>query len=215
MSLDLGLGRSCASRRWPRSGSCYGSSMVVAVPHHQYCFQDYLAVEEMGPVRHEFLNGAIFAMAGGTPEHAALSAAIVVLLGTQLRARPCRPYSADLRIRIPATGLATYADAAVVCGAPERDPESPTHVTNPTLIVEVLSPGTEEYDRGEKREQYQQLASLRDYVLIAQNRRRVELFTRTASGEWQHRVHVGGETVVLPSIDCRVDVDELYAAAGL
>jgi Uma2 family endonuclease len=189
--------------------------MVVALPHHQYCFQDYLAVEEMGPVRHEFLRGAIFAMAGGTPEHAALSAAIVVLLGTHLRGRSCRPYSADLRIRIPATGLATYADAAVVCGEPERDSESTTHVTNPTLIVEVLSPGTEAYDRGEKREHYQQLASLRDYVLVAQSRRRVELFTRTVSGEWQHSVHVSGDIVVLPSIDCRVDVDELYTAAGV
>jgi Uma2 family endonuclease len=189
--------------------------MVVALPHHHYSFQDYLAVEEMGPVRHEFLHGAIFAMAGGTPEHAALSAAIIVLLGTHLRGRSCRPYSADLRVRIPATGLATYADAAVVCGEPERDPESPTHVTNPTLLVEVLSPGTEDYDRGEKREHYQQLASLRDYVLVAQSRRRVELFTRPAGGEWQHRVHVSGESVVLTSIDCRFDVDELYSAAGL
>jgi Uma2 family endonuclease len=189
--------------------------MVVAFPHHHYSFQDYLAVEEMGPVRHEFLNGAIFAMAGGTPEHAALSAAIVVLLGSHLRGQPCRPYSADLRLRILATGLATYADAAVVCGEPQRDPESPTHVTNPTLIVEVLSPSTEEYDRGEKREHYQQLTSLRDYVLVAQNRRRVEVFTRTAAGDWQHHVHVAGEAVSLPSIDCRFDVDELYAAAGL
>jgi Uma2 family endonuclease len=189
--------------------------VVVASPHHHYTFQDYLAVEEMGPVRHEFLNGAIFAMAGGTPEHAALSAAIVVLLGTHLRGRERRPYSADLRLRIPATGLATYADAAVVRGDPQRDPESPTHVTNPTLIVEVLSPGTEEYDRGDKREHYQQLTTLRDYVLVAQSRRRVEVFTRTADGEWQHRVHISGEVVLLPSIDCSFAVDELYTAAGL
>lgn len=121
--------------------------MVVAFHHYRYTLQDYLAVEEMGPVRHEFLDGAIFAMAGGTPEHAALSAAILVLLGTQLLGRNCRPYSADLRIRIPKTGLATYADAAVVFGPLERDPESTTHVTNPTVIVEVLSPSTEEYDR--------------------------------------------------------------------
>ena len=189
--------------------------MVVAFPHHRYSFRDYLAVEEMGPVRHEFLQGAIFAMAGGTPEHAALSAAFVVLLGTNLRGTQCRPYSADLRVRIPATGLATYADAAVICGELERDPESPTHVTNPTLIVEVLSPGTEEYDRGEKREQYQQLSSLRDYVLVAQSRRRVEVFTRASGGEWEPRVYGSGEVVALPSIDCRFEVDELYASAGL
>lgn len=189
--------------------------MVVAGPHHHHTFQDYLAVEEMGPVRHEFLQGAIFAMAGGTPEHAALSAAIVVLLGAHLRGRPCRPYSADLRLRIPATGLATYADAVVLCGEPERDAESPTHVTNPTLLVEVLSPSTEEYDRGEKREHYQKLTSLRDYVLVAQSRRRVEVFSRAVSGEWEHRAYVSGEAVSLPSLDYSFDVDELYQAAGL
>lgn len=189
--------------------------MVVAFPHHHYSLQDYLAVEEMGPVRHEYLAGAIFAMAGGTPEHAGLSAAIVVLLGTQLRGRSCRPYSADLRLRVPATGLATYADAAVVCGELERDAESPTHVTNPTVVVEVLSPSTEEYDRGSKREHYQQLSSLRDYVLVSQSRRRVEVFTRTAEGGWLHRVSVGGDVAEVPSIDCRIDVDELYVAAGL
>jgi Uma2 family endonuclease len=169
----------------------------------------------MGPVRHEFLEGMIFAMAGGTPEHAALSAAVVVLLGSHLRGRPCRPYSADLRLRIPETGLATYADAAVVCGEPERDSRSRTHVTNPIVVVEVLSPGTEEYDRGEKREHYQRLDSLRDYVLIAQDRRRVEVFSRPEAGAWQHHVFSSGDMAVMPAIDCRFAVDDLYQAAGL
>jgi Uma2 family endonuclease len=189
--------------------------MTAAFPHHHYSLQDYLAVEGMGPVRHEFLNGAIYAMAGGTPEHAALSAEVLERLGSHLRGGPCRAYGADLRIRIPATGLATYADASVICGEVERDRASPTHVTNPTLVVEVLSPATGEYDRGEKREHYQQLPSLRDYVLVAQSRRRVEVFSRGVGGPWQHRVHVGGEAVVLPSIDCRFDVSDLYKAAGL
>jgi Uma2 family endonuclease len=189
--------------------------MVVALPHHRYSFDDYLAVEEMGPVRHEFLDGAIFAIAGGTPEHAALSAAVVVLLGGHLSGRPCRPYSADLRLRIPETGLATYADAAVVCGEPERDPSSHTHVTNPVLLVEVLSRSTEEYDRGEKREHYQKLASLRDYVLVTQDRRRIEVFSRSDGGEWQHKVFAAGDEVALPSIDCRFDLNELYGSAGL
>lgn len=189
--------------------------MVVAFPHHHYSFQDYLAVEEMGPVRHEFVNGVILAMAGGTPEHAALSAAVVVLLGAHLRGKACRPYSADLRLRVPATGLATYADAAVVCGEVERDPESPTHVTNPTIVVEVLSPSTEEYDRGEKREHYQRLASLRDYVLVAQDRRWVEVVTRAPGGDWEHRVYSSGEVASLPSIACTFAVDELYESAGL
>jgi Uma2 family endonuclease len=118
--------------------------MVASFSRRHYTLEDYLSVEEMSAVRHEFVDGQIFAMAGGTPEHAALSAAVLVVLGGKLLGGRCRPYSADLRIRVLATGLATYPDAAVICGEPSRDPSSPTHVTNPTVVVEVLSTSTEE-----------------------------------------------------------------------
>jgi Uma2 family endonuclease len=184
-------------------------------PSRHYTFEDYLSVEEMSAVRHEFLNGEIFAMAGGAPEHAALSAAAVVVLGRRLEGRPYRPYSADLRIRVVATGLATYADAAVICGDPFRDPASPTHVTNPIVIIEVLSESTEAYDRGEKREHYQQIASLREYVLVAQDRREIEVHARPAGGIWQRSVYQAGQIVDLPSIGIQFTVDELYNAAGV
>jgi Uma2 family endonuclease len=187
----------------------------MMAPSRRYTLDDYLSVEEMSAVRHEFLGGEIFAMAGGTPEHAALSAAVVVLLGARLGGRACRPYSADLRIRIVATGLATYADATVICGAPIRDPASPTHVTNPSVIVEVLSRSTEVYDRGEKREHYQQIASLREYVLVAQDRRAIEVHARTPGGDWQHVVYGPGQRVELASIGVVFSVDELYDAAGV
>src|ERR1041384_1319917 len=108
----------------------------MAGTSRHYTLEDYLSVEEVGAVRHECLNGEIFAMAGGTPEHAALSAAAVLVLGRRLEGVTRRPYSADLRIRVGATGLATYADAAVICGDPVRAPVSSTHVINPTVIVE-------------------------------------------------------------------------------
>lgn len=191
----------------------------MVAPSRRHTLEDYLSVEEMSAVRHEFLNGEIFAMAGGTPEHAALSAAAVVVLGRRLEGRPCRPYSADLRIRVVATGLATYADAAVISGDPIRDPASPTHVTNPIVIVEVLSKNTEAYDRGEKREHYQQIASLREYMLVAQDRREIEVYARPGvpltGGIWQRSVHRAAETVDLPSIGVRFTVDELYNAAGV
>src|SRR3954466_10256469 len=186
----------------------------MVVPSRHYPFEDYLSVEEMSPVRHEFLNGEIFAMVGGTPEHAALSAAAVLVLGRRLEGRPCRPYSADLRIRGVATGPATYADAAVICGDPIRDPASPTHVTNPIVIVEVLSQSTEAYDRGEKREHYQQIASLCEYMLVAQDKREIEVHARPAGGIWQRSVYRAGQTVELPSIGIQFTVDELYSAAG-
>ncbi len=187
--------------------------MVSPAPRHRYTLEDYLSVEEMSRVKHEFLNGEIVAMAGGSPEHAALSAAIIVLLGRELRA-PCRPYSSDLRVHVPTANVYTYPDAAVVCGAPVRAANSPTHVTNPTLLVEVLSPSTEEYDRGEKREQYQLLESLREYVLVAVERRRVEVFARSEAGTWSHHVYEAGASVELPSIRVTISVDELYDAAG-
>ncbi len=188
--------------------------MVSPAPRHRYTLEDYLGVEEMSRVKHEFLDGEIVAMAGGTPEHAALSAAVIVILGQKLRA-PCRPYSSNLRLHIPASRVYTYPDAAVVCGEPARASMSPTHVTNPTVIVEVLSPSTEDYDRGEKREQYQTLESLREYVLVAVDRRRIEVYARSVAGEWSHRAHDAGSDVELPSVDCVFGVNDLYAAAGL
>lgn len=189
--------------------------MVASFSRRHYTLEDYLSVEEMSAVRHEFVDGQIFAMAGGTPEHAALSAAVLMLLGTKLLGGRCRPYSADLRIRVLATGLATYPDAAVICGEPERDPSSRTHVTNPTVVVEVLSTSTEEYDRGEKREHYQQIPALREYVLVSQNRRSVEVFRRSGAGDWEHRVHGSGDAVELPSLGVAFTTDELYDAAGI
>jgi len=188
--------------------------MSSASPRHRYSFRDYLDVEEMSTVKHEFLGGEIYATAGGTPEHAALCAALIVRVGAALSGGACRVYTSDLRLRVLATGLATYPDAAVICGAPERDPSSLTHVTNPTVLFEVLSPGTAEYDLGEKREHYQQISSLREYVAFAQDARRAEVWCRGEAG-WSHVVLVAGQTVELRSIGCRVSVDALYADAGL
>jgi Uma2 family endonuclease len=190
--------------------------MTQAAPRHSYTLRDYLDVEEMSVVRHELIDGEIVAMAGGTPEHAALASAIPALLGVQLRGQPCRTYSADLRLRVQATGLATYADASVVCDPVARDPSSPSHVTNPKVIFEVLSSSTENYDRGEKRDHYQQIDTLREYVLLSQDQRTIELWRRaTASAEWSHSTHGPGDIVDLTSIACRLDVNELYDAAGI
>lgn len=190
--------------------------MAQAAPRHSYTLRDYLDVEEVSVVRHELIDGEIVAMAGGTPEHAALAGAILALLGGQLRGQPCRTYSADLRIRVESTGLATYADASVVCDPVLRDPRSPTHVVNPTVVFEVLSPSTENYDRGEKREHYQQIDSLREYVLLSQETRKIELWSRASSDTaWSYAEYGPGDTVELRSIGCSLDVSEVYGAAGI
>jgi len=188
--------------------------MPNTASRRRYSFADYLEVEEQSrEVKHEFVNGEIFAMAGGSVEHAALSMAFGGLLMAHLRGGPCRAYSSGLRIRIRDAGVATYADVTVVCDPVQRDPDSPTHVTNPRVVVEVLSPSTEDYDRDEKRLYYQELASLQEYVLVAQDRRRVEVWRR-ADG-WTRTVHAAGDVAQLGSIGFDLDVDELYTAAGV
>jgi Uma2 family endonuclease len=188
----------------------------VSAPAHRirYSYAEYLALEASSNVKHEYLDGQIYAMAGGTPEHAALAAAVIGLLFPTLRGSPCRPYDADLRVRVRATGLSTYPDVTVVCGRREHAPDDPNAVTNPTLIVEVLSKSTEDYDRGDKFEHYKHLASLRQYVLVSYRERAVEVFTRDASGAWTSIVARDGDTADLASISARLDVRELYEAAA-
>lgn len=186
--------------------------MTSAEPRRRFTFRDYLDLEEASNVKHEYFAGEIYAMAGGTPEHAALAMAVGASLFDQLQESGCRVYSSDLRVRVVATGLATYPDVTVICGPLEHDPESRTTVTNPTLVVEVLSPSTEDYDRGE--EHYRRIPSLRECVLVAHDRRRVEVWRRDAGGGWSQLVAESGE-VDLPSIGCRLAVEALYHRAGL
>ena len=187
--------------------------MTEPIRLHRYTFAEYLAIEEIARVKHEYLGGEIYAMAGGTPEHAALGAALTTMIGEQLRGRPCRVYSSDLRIRVLATGLATYPDVTIVCGPTERDPESKTHVVNPRVVIEVTSDGTEDYDRGEKLAHYKQAPSLATVVLVSHRERRVDVWTREGA-EWSVATHGGGAVVSLPAIDCSLDIDAVYDVAG-
>ena len=188
--------------------------MVAPAHRIQYSLGDYLTLEASSNVKHEYLDGQIYGMAGGTPEHAALAAAFVGLLFPQLRAGRCRAHDADLRLRARATGLSTYADVTVVCGPRELDPEDANAVTNPTLIVEVLSRSTEDYDRGDKFEHYKGLAPLRQYVLVSHRERAIEVWTRGDDGAWTSVVARDGDVARLTSIGAEVDVRELYAAAA-
>ena len=176
----------------------------------RYSWAEYLAFEATSNVRHEYLDGQIYGMAGGTPEHAALAAAVVGLLFAQLRGGRCRVFDADLRVRVPATGLATYPDVTVICGPREHDPEDVNSVVNPTLIIEVCSPSTEAYDRGEKFAHYTQIAALSEYVLIAHDCRRVEVRTREGGGGFRSHVYGEGERAELRAIGAHLDVTELY-----
>lgn len=177
-----------------------------------YAYADYLTLEASSNVKHEYLGGQIYAMAGGTPEHAALAAAAIGLLFPQLRGTSCRAYDSDLRVRTP-SGLATYPDVTVVCGTTERDATDPQAVTNPALLIGVQSRTTEEYDAGDKFEHYKSLASLGQYVLIGHRDRALTVWTRGEDGKWQSATVRDGEIAEL-TIGARLDVRELYEAAA-
>ncbi|HTB58026.1 MAG TPA: Uma2 family endonuclease [Polyangia bacterium] len=187
--------------------------MGVPMRLHHHSFKDYLAVEEMNPVRHEFLDGEIYAMAGGTILHAALTVAVSSALHRQLAGR-CRVFSSDLRIRSLATGLACYPDVTVVCGNVETDPESKETVANPMVVVEVLSPATIDYDLGEKFEHYRRIPSLTAVVYVWQDRRQIEVRARAVSHDWRVEVAGRGAVAQLEQLGCALDVDALYADAG-
>lgn len=187
--------------------------MLAAVnnpaPRHRYSYAEYLALEEGSPIRHEFLDGEIYAMAGGTPTHAALAATIIRIVGAQLPFG-CRAYTSDLRVRVPETGLSTYPDVAVICGKTLRAADDALAVTNPVLLVEVTSPSTEEYDHGEKLRHYQSLASVREVLLVSFREPHLVLHRRGPDGTWITSEARSAQTVVLDSVAARLSVDDVY-----
>jgi Uma2 family endonuclease len=176
----------------------------------QYTYAEYLALEEESSTRHEYLDGEIYAMAGGTPDHAALAAALIGLLRVRLP-RGCRAFTSDLRVRVPATGLSTYPDAAVVCGKSVRADEDSVAVVNPTVLVEVTSPSTEHYDRAEKLRHYQQLASLRDVLIVSHREPHVTVVSRSADDSWSSSDYAAGASFDVPSLGCRISVDDIFS----
>jgi Uma2 family endonuclease len=185
--------------------------MARPAPVVRMTYAEYLAAEAVSEVRHEFLKGEAWAMAGGTPEHAALALAVGSELREALRGKQCRAYSADLRVRVVETGLATYPDVSVVCGQIETAPDDPDAVTNPVVLVEILSESTEAYDRGAKAAHYRRIPSLREYVLVSQAEPRIEVHHRAASGRWELLEARPGETIELASLGARLDVAAIYA----
>ena len=175
--------------------------------HHTY--EDYLAFEAASPTKHEYCDGEIYAMAGGTPEHGALIAAATVLLRQQLPVT-CNVLSSDVKIRVQVSDLSTYPDVSVVCGRLERDARDATAITNPTLIVEVTSPSSKDYDRGEKLSHYKQLSSLQAVIIIAYDAKRITVVERGAPG-WTLTEFRGGEVAHVAEPHVQLAVDELYA----
>lgn len=173
-------------------------------------YPGYLALESSRGERLELVDGWVFAMAGGSPRHARLAMRVGRLLGNQLDRSPCEPYSSDLKIHIARAKRTTYADVVIVCGEPRASDDDENAITNPTVIVEVLSPSTEGDDRGDKWSDYRRLPSLRHYVLVSQGERLVEVYSRDGL-RWTYEDARERGAIALEAVGARLDVTALYA----
>jgi Uma2 family endonuclease len=197
-----------------REGEC-----AVSFPQPQllYTPEEYLASERDAFERHEWLDGTIYAMAGESPEHSLICSNANASLNLQLRGRPCAVYSPNMKVysRLPSDvglkGLFSYPDCTVVCGQPQFHDEHRDVLINPRVVIEVLSPTTERYDRGKKFLRYQQNSSMTDYVMIAQPYPSIEHYARQANGSWLYSVTTElTASVALESIECGLPLAEVY-----
>lgn len=184
---------------------------MEAIAERYISEEEYVRLEENSAHKHEYLDGRIYAMAGGTPGHSAVGTNIAGALFSRLRGRPCRPFNSDLRVKVEATGLRTYPDITVVCPPERYDERDSNSLLNPTVIFEVLSPSTERYDRTDKFDALKQIPSLHDYILVSPDRVRVEHLRRGESGEWILESYTQrSQVLALASIGVEVPLDEIY-----
>jgi Uma2 family endonuclease len=173
--------------------------------------EQYLDLERHSEIRHEFLDGTVYAMSGGSPAHSAICFNLAVSIGLQLRGTNCKGFSPDMKVRAGDKRLYAYADLAVACGENFFHDEHGDVLLNPIVIFEVLSRSTEAYDRGEKFERYKTIETLTDYVLVSQDRPRLEHFSRQPDGTWSLTEMSGLESSLdLSSVNCRLPLAEVY-----
>jgi Uma2 family endonuclease len=179
--------------------------MVAAGQIPRITFEEFLSLEQLNTSKHEWLNGIVYMMAGGTFEHGRLVDNILVALHQALAGQRCRPFAGNFLVRTP-SGLGAYPDVMVFCGEIEGHPSDPKRAAiNPTVLIEVLSESTEEYDRGEKFENYKSIPSLEDYVLVRQSEPGIEVYSRNTG--WTRRTATSGESITIPSLGVALSVD--------
>jgi Uma2 family endonuclease len=184
---------------------------MAAEPQRLMTPDEYLAFERHSTVKHQYIDGRLVAMAGASADHNTIQFNLSAALRPQLRGRGCYGFGSDMRVSIGALGIYTYPDLTVVCGERELGPGSPDILLNPTLIIEILSPSTERDDRGRKFGWYRRIPSLREYVLVAQDKPMIEHYVRQASRPWWWDAVEGlQETIELPSIGCSLVLAEVY-----
>ena len=185
---------------------------MTTQPKNLLTSEEYLAIERKAEFKSEYFAGEMFAMAGASRQHNIIVSNIIRVLGNQLLERNCNVYPSDMRIRVIKIGKYTYPDVAVACGEEQFEDEHKDTLLNPAIIIEVLSDSTEAYDRGKKFENYQQIESLREYILVSQEPYRIEQYIRQNDKTWTYReYHEAEETIQLNAIGCALSLKEVYA----
>lgn len=180
----------------------------------RYSYDDYLRSLEHSELKLEYCAGVIYAMAGGTPTHAELAAAAISLIRPLLLGQ-CTVYSSDARVRVETSDFSAFPDVTIVCGERRLSPVDANAIINPSVLIEVTSRSTEDYDRGEKLSHYQQLPSLRAVLFLSHRSRRVTLVERADDAKWTSRDFVDGERVTLVAPELTFAVTDLYAGVVL
>jgi Uma2 family endonuclease len=170
--------------------------------------EEYFAWEEQQLERHEYIDGQVYAMSGGTIDHGAITLNFGALLKSHMRGRGCKTLNSDCRVSIVGSTKYVYPDLSITCD--ERDKATTQYITYPCLIIEVLSPGTEAYDRGNKFKMYRRNPSLQEYVLVSANEIEIELFRKTDKDNWQIINYQLGDFVELKSIDLSIPIEQIY-----
>ncbi len=184
---------------------------MSAVPLRKASYEEYLAFERASETKHEYVNGEIDAMAGGTPEHGRLATKVAQLVRNALGKRPRETFSSDVRVRVEAAGRSTYPDLSIVCGRIVPSAVDADAITKPMVIVEVLSPSTETDDRGDEWAHYRRIPSLECYVLVGHEERSIETYRREGR-RWIYEAFGPGEVATIAGVEVTVAVDELYAS---
>lgn len=188
---------------------------MASVPTARMTSEQYLMQERVAEYRSEFYRGETFAMADASRSHNLICTNLVRRLAEQCDNRDCEVYQGDMRVKISATGLYVYPDVVVACEQPQFEDGELDTLLNPRVLVEVLSKTTESYDRGTKWRHYQSLPSLREYVLVSQSSALVELYRRASDEGWLYvAYHDPSQPIVLDSIDCQLQLDQIFAKVG-
>lgn len=184
---------------------------MAAEPIQRLTALEYLAIERQSGERHEYLDGEMYAMSGASEPHNVIAGNIYAELNLQMRGRPCRAYIADMRVAASPTGPFYYPDVVALCGSPALlDAERDT-LLNPMVVIEVLSPSTEGYDRGEKFVRYRQIPTLVEYLLVSQSAKHIERFCRDEDGRWLLSDYIGKDAEIdLPVIGCKLSLAAVY-----